>query len=89
MTAKYIHKIWQKEWDGAVTVSSKLHEILSKLSDKLLSLCKKRNEDTILNRLRVDHSYLKYFFILKKKTTTTKKQQKNEEPPVCVACNTV
>ena len=30
-----IHQVWQIEWDEAVIVSTKLHEILSKLSDKL------------------------------------------------------
>ena len=50
----------------------------SKLSDKLLSLCTTRTEDTVLNRLHIRHSYLTHFFILKK-----------EEPPVCVACDTI
>ena len=27
-TARYIHQVRQKEWDAAVKVSSKLHEIL-------------------------------------------------------------
>ena len=38
-TAKYIHQVWQKKWDEAVIVSSKLHEILPKLLDKLVSFC--------------------------------------------------
>ena len=32
LTAKYIHQVWQKEWAGDVTVSSKPHEMLPKLS---------------------------------------------------------
>ena len=40
LTAKYIHQVWQKEWDEAVIVSNKLHEILPKLSDRLLSLAR-------------------------------------------------
>ena len=36
LTAKYMHQVWQKERDEAVTVSNKLHEMLPKLSDKLL-----------------------------------------------------
>ena len=52
LTADYfIHKVWQKEWDEAVIVSNKLHEILPKLSDKLLWFCKTRKEDTVVNRL--------------------------------------
>ena len=38
LTAKYIHQVLQKEWDEAVLVSSKLHEILPNLSDKLLNI---------------------------------------------------
>ena len=34
-TAKYIHQVWQKEWDEAVIVSNELLEMLPKLSDKL------------------------------------------------------
>ena len=44
---------WQKEWDEAVIVSNKLHEILLKLSDKLLSFCKTRKEDAIVNRVQI------------------------------------
>ena len=67
LTAKYIHRVWQKEWDEAIMVSNKLHDILSKLSDKLLSFCSTRKEDTVLNRLYIGHSYFKHFFILKKR----------------------
>ena len=66
-TAKYIHQVWQKEWDEAVIVSKKLHEILPKLSDKLLSFCKTRKEDTVLNRLDTGHSYLTHSFLLEKR----------------------
>ena len=60
-------------------MSNKLLEILSKLvSDKLLSFCKTRREDTFLNRLHIGHSYLTHSFLLKK-----------EEPPVYVASNTI
>ena len=31
LTAKYIHQVWQQEWDEAVIVPNKLHEILAKL----------------------------------------------------------
>ena len=34
LTAKYIHQVWQKEWDEAVILSNKLHEMLPKLSGK-------------------------------------------------------
>ena len=37
-TAKCVNHVWSKEWDEAVIVSNKLHEILLKLSYKLLSL---------------------------------------------------
>ena len=55
-------------------VSDKFHEILPRLSGKLLSFCNARKENTVLNR---SHSYLTHSFILRK-----------EEAPVCVACNT-
>ena len=42
LSASYIHPVWQKEWDEAVIVSNKLHEILPKLSYKLLPFCKTR-----------------------------------------------
>ena len=77
LTAKYIHQVWQKEWDEAIIVSNQLHDILPKLSDKLLTFCNTRKEDTVLNRLHISHSYFTHFFLLKK-----------EELPVCVACNT-
>ena len=32
LPAKYIHQVWQKEWNEAVLESNKLHEILPKLS---------------------------------------------------------
>ena len=28
LTAKYIHHVWQKEWDEAMIVSNKLHDLL-------------------------------------------------------------
>ena len=73
-----MYQIWQKEWGEAIIVSNKLYETLPKLSDKLLSFCKTRKEDTVLNRLHIGHSYLTHSFILRK-----------EEAPVCVACNAV
>ena len=78
LTAKYVYQIWQKEWDEAVLVSNKFHEILPKLPDKLLSFCNTRKENTVLNRLHIGHSYLTHSFILRK-----------EEAPVCVACDAV
>ena len=66
LTAKYIHQVWQKEWDEAIIVSNKLHDNLPKLSDKLLSLSNTRKEDTVVNRLHIGHSYFTYPFRLKK-----------------------
>ena len=51
--------------------------MLSKLSDRLLTFCNTRKEDTVLNRLHIGHSYFTHSFLLKK-----------EEPAVCVTCNT-
>ena len=48
LTAKHVHQVWQKEWNEAVIASSKLHKILPQLSDKLISFCKTRKEDTVL-----------------------------------------
>ena len=39
LSAKYIHRVQQKEWDEAIIVFNKLHDILPKLSDKLLTFC--------------------------------------------------
>ena len=76
LTAKYIPHVWQKEWDEAIIVSNKLHDILPKLSDKLLTFCNTRKENTVLIRLHIGHSYFTHSFSLTK-----------EEPPVCVTCN--
>ena len=46
LTAKYIHQVWRREWDEAVIVFNKLHEILLKSSDILFSFCKTRKEDS-------------------------------------------
>ena len=56
LTAKYIHQVWQNERDEAIIVSNKLHDILPKLSGKLLTFCNTRKEDTVLNRLDICHS---------------------------------
>ena len=77
LTAKYIHQVWQKEWDEAMIVSNEFHGIFLKLLDKLLTFCNTRKEDTVLNRLHIGHSYFTHSFLLKK-----------EESPVCGACNT-
>ena len=66
LTAKYIHRVWQKEWDEAIIVSNKCHDILPKLSDKLSTFCNTRKEDTVLNRLHIGHSYFTHSFLLKK-----------------------
>ena len=77
LTSKYVCEVWQREWDEAGLVSNRFHEILPKLSGKLLSFRNTRMENTVLNRLHIGHSYLTDSFILRK-----------EEAPVCVACNT-
>ena len=73
MTAEYIHQVWQKEWDEAIIASNKLHGILPKLSDRLLTFCNTRKEDTVLNRLHIGHPCFTHSFLFKK-----------EEPPACV-----
>ena len=45
-TAKYIHQVWQKEWDDAVVVLNELREILEKVWDKLVLFCKTRKADS-------------------------------------------
>ena len=67
LTAKYIHRVWQKEWDEAIIVSNKLRGILPKLSDQLLTLCNTRKEDAVLNRLHIDHSYFTNSFFIEKR----------------------
>ena len=44
----------------------------------VLSFRHTRKENTVLNRLHIDHSYLTHSFILRK-----------EEAPVCIACTAV
>ena len=70
LATRYIHQVWQKEWDEAIIVSNKLHDILPKLSDKLLTFCNTRKEDTVLNRLHVCHFYFTHSFLLKKRRTS-------------------
>ena len=48
LTANSVHRVWQKEWNEAIIVSNKLHDILPKLSDKLLTFCDTRKEDKVL-----------------------------------------
>ena len=78
LTAKYIYQVRQEKWVEAIIVSNKFHEILPKLSDKLMSFWKTWKEDTVLNRQRINHSYSTHSFILKK-----------EDIPTCVACNII
>ena len=67
LTAKHVYQVWQKEWDETVLVSNKFHEILPKLPDTLLPFCNTRKENTVLNRLHIDHSCLTHSFILRRK----------------------
>ena len=71
-------KFGRKKWDETALVSNKFHEILLKLSDKLISFCNTRKEDTVLNRLHISYFYLTHSVTLRK-----------EEAPVYVACNAV
>ena len=59
-------------------ISTKFHEILPKLPDKLLSFCNTRKENTVLNGLHIGHSYLTHSLILRR-----------EEASVCIACGAV
>ena len=58
LTSKYVCEVWQREWDEAGLISNKFHEILPRISGKLLSFCNTRKENTVLNRLHIGHSYL-------------------------------
>ena len=53
LTAKYIHQVRQKEWDEAIIVSNKLHDI-------------RVFGRTVLNRLNIGSSYFTDSFLLKK-----------------------
>ena len=53
LTAKYVYQVWRKEWDETGLVSNKFHEILLKRSDKLLSFCNTRKENTVLSGLHL------------------------------------
>ena len=79
LTANDVYQIWQKEWDETVLVSNKFTKFNRNVqTDKLLSFCNTRKENTVLNRLHIGHSHLAHSVILRK-----------EEAPVCVACNAV
>ena len=78
LSYKYVCEVWQRESDEAGLVSNKFHDILPRLSGKLLSFCNTRKENTVLNRLHIGHSHLTHSFILRK-----------QQDPVCVMCNTV
>ena len=67
LTAKYVDQMSQTEWDETVLVSDKFHKILLKLPDKLLSFCKTRKENTVLNRLHIGHSYLTFLYFEKRR----------------------
>ena len=62
-TAKYVHQIWWKESDETVLVFNTFHEILLKLTDKLLSFSNTSKEDAVLNILHIGHTYLTHSFI--------------------------
>ena len=67
LTSKYVCEVWQRERDEAGLIPNKFHEILARLSGKLLSFCNTRKEKTVLNRLHIGHSYLTPSFILREK----------------------
>ena len=66
-TSVYVCEVWQRERDEAGLIPNKFHEILARLSGKLLSFCNTRKEKTVLNRLHIGHSYLTPSFILREK----------------------
>ena len=53
--------------------------MLPKLSDKLLTFCNTRKEDTVLNKT----AYWPFLF----HAFLSLKMKRKEEPPVCAACN--
>ena len=56
-----------------------------KLSEVLLSFCNTKKDDTLLNRLHIDHSYLTHSFILEKRESGGG----GGEAPVCVTRKTL
>ena len=67
LTAKYVHQIWQKEWDETGLVANKLHELLLILPDKLLSFCNIRKENTVLNRLHIGQLFDTFLYLEKRR----------------------
>ena len=57
-------KFGRKNGMKLIIASNKLHGILPKLSDKLLTFCNTRKEDTVLNRLHIGHSFFTHSFLL-------------------------
>ncbi|GFN90601.1 ribonuclease hi [Plakobranchus ocellatus] len=74
----YIHSIWQKNWDAEG--ANKLHEVLPNLGEDLHRRGEGdgRKRETVMCRLRVDHTWLTQSYLLK-----------NEEQPFCYACDSL
>ena len=67
LTSKYVCEVWQREWEEAGLVSNKFHEILPRLSGKLLSFCNTRKENTVLNRLHIGHLFDTFLYFEKRR----------------------
>ena len=55
---------------SALAACNKPQNIVPKLSDKLLTFCNPRKEDTATYRLHISHSYFTHSFLLKKRRAT-------------------
>ena len=55
LTAKYVHQVWQKEWEETVLLPNKFHEFLPKLLRPPVVTCNTKNKNTVLNRLKIGY----------------------------------
>ena len=51
----FVSSLWQKRWDKEV--GNELHAIMPQIDNKYYSGCTNRNDDVIINRLRIGHTY--------------------------------
>ena len=69
----FISSLWQERWDKEV--DNKLHAIMPQIDEKYYSGCNNRNDEVIINRLRI-HTRLTHSF----------RMENRPHPPLCDQC---
>ena len=73
-TNKYVLELWLSEWDEFP--ENKLHQIFPVLKECIVCPRTNREEETVMARLHIGHSFITHSFLLK-----------GEEPPMCIGCD--